>query len=342
MTEKTSFTYTLTQPQQDILEKVLSQGNYVPTQVPYAKFAYTTPDCKIALFKTGKCLIQGKGAMDFVTFVLEPLVLQQVRVGYEEILEPERLQCRMGIDESGKGDFFGPLITVSVYVNPQFVYKMKEMNVRDSKTITSDKVVLELGKSIRKLVGKNFYSIVKIGPSAYNRLYSQMKNVNLILAWAHARAIENLLETVPDCPIAISDQFGAKHQVEDALMQKGKKIKLVQKHKAESDIAVAAASVIAREIFLRELIEIGKEYNIALPKGASKQVIEVAKELVKNKGAEVLIKIAKCHFRTTDIVLKECGKTREILGPLGTTISRPKMFFHHNKDKADEEKASSR
>jgi ribonuclease HIII len=328
MSEKASFTYILTQPQQDALEKLLSSGNYVPVEVPHTKFAYTTPDCKIALFKTGKCLIQGKGAMDFVTFVLEPLILQQVRVGYEEILEPERLQCRMGIDESGKGDFFGPLITVSVYVNPKFVYKMKEMNVRDSKTITSDNVAIELGKDIRKLLGKNHYSIVKIGPEAYNRLYSRMKNVNLILAWAHARAIENLLITVPDCPVAISDQFGAKHQVEDALMQKGKKIKLIQKHKAESDMAVAAASVIAREIFLRELREMGKEYGIGFPKGASEQVIEVAKELVKKKGPEILVKVAKCHFRTTDIVLKEFGKTREILGPLGATTSRPKVFYH--------------
>jgi ribonuclease HIII len=137
-----------------------------------------------------------------------------------------------------------------------------------------------------------------------------MNSVNRILAWGHARAIENLLDKVPDCPRALSDQFGPEQQIQRALQQKGRKIKLEQRHKAESDIAVAAASILARAGFLTALDKLGEKYGAKLPKGASDKVQAVAGELLEKRGGAALLETAKCHFKTTDNVLGARGKTR--------------------------------
>lgn len=321
-TQRTSFTYKLDDDQQATLTRILREGNYRPMRVEHTSIAAATEDCRICLYKSGKCLVQGRGAADFVTFVLEPHVLQHVELGYEDIVNPEAARPHMGVDESGKGDFFGPLVVVGAYVDETLTDALREMGVKDSKRITSDKKALALGREIRKTLGRR-YSIVKIGPEAYNRLYGKMRNVNTLLAWAHSRAIENVLDIVPDCPRAVSDQFGSKRQVEKALMKKGRGIELEQRPRAEDDMAVAAASVIAREMFLRALQDFSSTYAIAFQKGASAKVRETAVELAKKEGPEVLAKTAKCHFRTTDQVLAELGLGRDVLGEAGRAVSRP-------------------
>lgn len=326
MARKTSFTYKLTAPQQETLGDILRAGNYMPAQVAHAKVAVKTPDCNVTLYRSGKCLIQGKGAEDFVSFVMEPLVLQKIEYGYEDTISPELAEAHMGIDESGKGDFFGPLVVAAAFVDARLFEEMKKLDVRDSKTITSDKKVLGMGKALRKLL-RNRFSTVKIGPRAYNRLYAKMRNVNTMLSWAHARAIEDLLEVVPECPRAVSDQFGRKDQVEKALMKKGRRINLVQRHRAESDIAVAAASIIAREQFLLALKGMEKEYETTIPKGASGAVRKSAVELARARGPEILLDAAKCHFKTTDAVLEELGADRTSLGPDGAATSKPVRRF---------------
>jgi len=322
MTAPATFSYKLTPAQQDALADILQFGNYRPTFVEYARVAVKTDSCNITLYNSGKCVIQGKGAEDFVLFVLEPHVLQGASLGYEDTLDPQASAPHMGVDESGKGDFFGPIVIVAAYVDPKLAEKMRAMDVKDSKRITSDNKALGMGRELRKLLGKRF-SVVKIGPAAYNRLYAKMRNVNTLLGWAHARAIENLLEVVPDCPRAVSDQFGKKEQVEKALMKKGREIELVQMHKAESDLAVAAASVIARDLYLRSLLDLKKNFDREFPKGASASVREVAVELVKTKGPQVLLETAKCHFKTTDAVLEAAGHKRSDLGPEGQVVSKP-------------------
>jgi len=326
MTERNSFSYQLTPPQQKTLTDLLRSGNYRPVRVPYTRIAAETPDCKIALYNSGKCLVQGRGAEDFVSFVLEPVVLERAELGYEDILDPETSRPHMGIDESGKGDFFGPLVVAAAYVDAPLVKTMREMNVRDSKRITSDDRALDLGRDLRRLLGKR-YGLVRIGPEAYNRLYARMRNVNRMLAWAHARAIENLLEAVPDCPRAVSDQFGNTRQVEQALMKKGRSIELEQRPRAESDLAVAAASVIAREMFLRALADLAKEFGADFPKGASATVREAAVSLVKQHEPAVLLRTAKCHFKTADTVLAAAGASRGDLGPDGRAVSKPKREY---------------
>lgn len=309
MTSKTSFTVKLTPAQMDAAARILREGNYRPRRVEYAVAAAEGPDCQIVLYQSGKCLVQGQGAADWITFTLEPQVLGEARLGYEDVLNPEANAPHMGVDESGKGDFFGPLVIAAAYVDEAIAKDLKALNVRDSKTITSDKAAQDLAKKIRGRLGER-YVVVSIGPAAYNRLYTTMGSVNRILAWGHARAIENLLEKVPDCPRALSDQFGPEQQIQRALQQKGRKIKLEQRHKAESDIAVAAASILARAGFLTAMDKLGEKIGVKLPKGASEAVKAAAAAIAQKHGGAAFLEVAKCHFKTTDDVLGPLGKTR--------------------------------
>jgi ribonuclease HIII len=323
MEKKNSYTFVLNKEQQESLKTLLNMGNYKRKEVPHTLIAVEAQDCVVNLYKSGKCLVQGKGAEDFVIFFLEPNVLGAATVGYEELLNPDLVSPHMGIDESGKGDFFGSLVACAVYVDPDLAHAMQDIGVKDCKQLT-DKAVFFIGNKTRQLLGPKRFAMVAIGPETYNRLYAKMRNVNTMLAWAHARCIENLMETVPDCPRAVADQFGAKQVIERALMKKGRSIKLEQRHKAESDIAVAAASVLAREAFLRGLGKLGETYGIQAHKGASEQVKASAIELIKKAGPLVLLKTCKCHFRTADQVLAACGSSRAALGPEGQAVSRTK------------------
>lgn len=214
------------------------------------------------------------------------------------IKDPSVASGRIGSDESGKGDYFGPLVIAAAFVTPEIEPDLKLMEVRDSKKI-SDGRVLELARDLRQVCK---HSIVAIGPQRYNELYEKIRNLNRLLAWGHARALENLLEQV-NCNLAIADQFGDERFILNALLEKGKRIRLVQRPKAEEDLAVAAASILARAEFLTRLRRLSDEVGTSLPKGASPSVELAARMVVKKHGRERLSTIAKMHFKTTLAVL---------------------------------------
>ena len=210
----------------------------------------------------------------------------------------------IGTDESGKGDYFGPMVVAGVWIDESLKDKLDNLGVRDSKQL-SDKRCRELAVRIRELC-RGRYHVVDISPAKYNALYEDFKkegkNLNHLLAWGHARAIESLLEKRP-CSLAIADQFGDEHYILSKLMGKGKKTELIQTHKGERYTAVAAASILARDRFLTRLEELSKEYETDLPKGASEAVVLSGKELVAQKGLENLDKVAKLHHKTTNKIL---------------------------------------
>ncbi len=208
------------------------------------------------------------------------------------------LTSRIGIDESGKGDYFGPLVIAAVFVTPVTQQDLVLMQVRDSKKISDGRIV-EMAPDIRQLCP---HSIVAIGPQRYNELYAKIKNLNRLLAWGHARALENLLQQV-DCDLAIADQFGDEGLIVAALQEKGNRIRLVQRPKAESDMAVAAASILARAEFLQRLHNLSQELKTTLPKGASPAVELAGRMVIKQYGQDRLGTVAKLHFRTTKQVL---------------------------------------
>ena len=205
---------------------------------------------------------------------------------------------RIGIDESGKGDYFGPLVIAAVFVDATTQGELALMQVRDSKKI-SDGRILEMAPDIKAICP---HSVIAIGPHKYNELYAKIRNLNRLLAWGHAKALENLLDRV-SCERAISDQFGDERLVLNALQEKGRKIVLEQRTKAESDMAVAAASILARAEFLLRLKRLSDEVGTTLPKGASPAVELAARMVIKKHGQERLDSVAKLHFKTTQAVL---------------------------------------
>jgi ribonuclease HIII len=200
----------------------------------------------------------------------------------------------IGTDESGKGDYFGPLVIGGVHVDPRTKGQLFKLKVRDSKRIT-DNVIKDLDFRIRSSC---IYSVVVIGPEKYNLLYDKMKNLNKLLAWGHARVIENILLRV-ECKKAISDQFGSENYIKNALMKLGKQIELTQIPRAESDIGVAAASILARAEFVRRMERLSQECGRQLPKGASEQVDSVGRQILEQMGKEALNRFAKLHFKNT-------------------------------------------
>ena len=285
------------------MKSCLEARHYEFRNVPYARFAGEKEKTTVVFYDSGKLVVQGKGTQEFIEFVLEPEVLKQARLGYEAVLNPDLLLPRIGVDESGKGDFFGPMCVAGVYVNEAVINAWKDAGIRDSKKISSDKRIAELAKLIRETQGC-VTSVVPIGNEAYNRLHAKMRSVNAVLAWGHARVIENLLAQKhrmnPPPVRAISDQFASsKSVVEKSLMALGRDLELVQRHKAEADLAVAAASILARDEFVARLAALGKQFGSAFPKGAGEAVDVAAKEFVARHGADVLPKVAKMHVRTS-------------------------------------------
>jgi ribonuclease HIII len=301
----TLYTSPLTGPQADKLKSILVRENWTFTPKPYTLFYAQKNKLTLAVYEKGpKVVIQGKGAQEFVEFTLEPEVLGEARLGYEEVHNPERFEPHFGVDESGKGDFFGPLVISGVYVDRGIARRFMEMGVQDSKNIKFDKKIRDLADGIRKTQGA-VQSVIQIGPAKYNQLVAKFGNLNKLLAWGHARVIENLLELRPDCPRALSDQFARPHLIERALMEKGRGIKLEQRTKAESDPAVAAASILARESFIDWMDKNGRRYGKAFLRGASAQVKKMAADLVAAHGAEILREIAKTHFKTASEIAPE-------------------------------------
>jgi ribonuclease HIII len=204
----------------------------------------------------------------------------------------------IGTDESGKGDYFGPLVVAGIFILDEQQEVLKELGVKDSKKLSDNRV-----RQIADRIKRGYkHSIVAIGPEKYNQLYGKLRNLNRILAWAHARVIENILEEVP-CGKAITDQFGDRLYVEKALMKKGQNIELVQMPKAEADLAVAAASILARAEFLKRMHFLSQDIGIELPKGSSPLAEEAGLKLVKKHGTDILDKVAKKHFKLTPKII---------------------------------------
>src|SRR6266404_472937 len=293
-----SYTHVLTLEQATQLRALLEDLGFEFSEKPYTLCFAQKNKLSVAVYEKGpKILVQGKGVEEFVQFELEPKIFGEAKLGYEEVHLPKMFEPHFGVDESGKGDFFGPLVIAGVYVDRAIARKLLDAGVQDSKRIGSDARIHALGQTIRK-TAVGLVETVLIGPAKYNELYEKFGNLNSLLGWGHARVIENLLAKKPNCPRALSDKFADARVIERALLQHGRKIDIQQRPKAESDIAVAAASILAREAFIGWLERRGKELGLRLERGVSASVKETAKKLVKKSGPRRLREVAKVHFRT--------------------------------------------
>ncbi|HSP42078.1 MAG TPA: ribonuclease HIII [Luteolibacter sp.] len=299
----TSHTAPLTPAQAATLRKILVERGFEFETKPHALFSARKGKLNVTVYQKGpKVLVQGKDTEDFVRFTLEPEVIGEAKIGYEEIQDPEQFEPHFGIDESGKGDFFGPLVIAGVFTDAAIARKLIDAGVMDSKRVTSAARIRLLAAAIRAVPGVAF-EVVSIGPERYNEMYASFKNLNRLLAWGHARVIEKLAAARPECPRALSDQFARRDVLERALRDKGLALRLDQRTKGESDIAVAAASILARERFVEWMDKTSAASGVKLPLGASSAVTVAGREVIARHGREALGKVAKLHFKTTAAVL---------------------------------------
>lgn len=298
-----TYTKPLSAAQADKLRGVLEDKSFAFESKPYCLYAAARPGVNVLVYEKGpKVVVQGKGTEDFVTNTLEPLILERAELGYEEVHNPEMFQPHIGVDESGKGDFFGPLVIAGAYVDAGIARQLRELGVMDSKRIGSDARIKALASEMQRIAGFRSEVIV-IAPERYNELYTKFGNLNRLLAWGHAKVIENLLARVPDCPRALSDQFANPRVLQRALQERGRSIIIEQRTKAESDPAVAAASILARHRFVSWLDDTGERMGVPLPKGVSPAVKDAARRIVSERGGMMLPAVAKMHFKTSAEVL---------------------------------------
>lgn len=271
---------------------LIEQGFQLTTPA-YTIFSAQKKGISCTLYTSGKLTVQGKDKDDFIHFYLEPEILQAFSYDAELNLKP-----RIGVDESGKGDFFGPLCIAGVYGDEKTIKELLAAGVKDSKSI-SDKNIFVVKKKIEAICP---HTVVRIFPQKYNELYEKFRNLNRLLGWGHATAICDLVAQT-ECHEVIIDQFANESVVEFALKQKRLEAHLTQKHKAESDPVVAAASILARAAFLEGLEKLGKNLGLTLPKGASKEVIATGRQLVSKHGEAILSEVSKLHFKTKQDIL---------------------------------------
>lgn len=274
------------------LEHDLKEQGFKFSKPPYTVFSAKKKGVSCTLYESGSLTVQGKEMKEFMEFYLEPEILQAFQYSHPEAhldLEPH-----IGMDEAGKGDYFGPLCVAAIYAGGDGIKEMLHMGVKDSKRI-SDEGILKLAKNLR---AKFPYTVIRLFPLKYNELHGKFKNLNRLLAWAHAAALGDLAVKT-GCKKALLDQFAEKHVMENALKQKKIEVELAQKVRGEEDMVVAAASILARAAFLDGMKSLSEEYGIELPKGASHPVKEAAQKLIAKFGREVLEKVAKTHFKTT-------------------------------------------
>ncbi len=303
----TSYVCKVDDVQRRRMEAALRERGWEFSVVPHAHWKATREKVNAVCYLSGKLTVQGKGTGEFVLYFLEPEILGEARLGYVEPAGPtaaaaasvaaEFDEPHAGMDESGKGDFFGPLVIAAVFADATMGASLRQAGVRDSKLIKAETKIQSLADAIRRITGGRF-AVAPLGPEAYNRLYGSFGNLNRLLAWGHARALENLLERAPECTLAVADKFGNERLIVNALQEKGRKIRLRQEVRAEADVVVAAASILARAEFLRRMRRLGEEHGCVLPRGAGEEVDRVAAELAKRGGAKLLGQVGKMHFRT--------------------------------------------
>ncbi|MBS0606875.1 MAG: ribonuclease HIII [Verrucomicrobia bacterium] len=282
----------------DKMQQELADQGFEITHPAYTLFSAQKKGVSCTLYTSGKLTVQGKDKEEFIQFYIEPEILQSVAFSYPETQVD--LKTRIGVDEAGKGDFFGPLCIAGVFATEDHIKELLKIGVKDSKKMT-DKAILVLSQKIKKICP---HSIIKISPKRYNELYANFRNLNRLLAWGHATAISELY-TRTQCTNVIIDQFASEDVVLSALKHKNIQVELTQRHKAESDPVVAAASILARAAFVEGIEQLGIEVGLELPKGASAQVIAAGKKLVAKHGESILSSVAKMHFKTVGEVLND-------------------------------------
>jgi ribonuclease HIII len=307
-----TYTIKLDDGQMEKLQAVCEARGWEPFEVAYARFAFRGPDVNVTAYDKRKIVvIAGKGTEDFVLNTLEMEVTGAPRLGYDEVLHPERFQPHAGLDESGKGDFFGPVVAATVIADKPAIEIWLKAGVKDSKRLT-DPQILKLDDLIRKTAG----AVAKTcfcGMPKYNELMMRPgANLNRLLAWQHATALNQALNE-KWVPWGLLDQFSEQPLTQRELAKKEvKNFELKMRPRAEEDPVVAAASIVARAEYVRIMKQLSLRFGAPLQKGASARVKEQAAQIIEKFGVGALGDFAKLHFRTAYEVVAAAGKLGEL------------------------------
>ncbi|UPA28090.1 MAG: ribonuclease HIII [Verrucomicrobiota bacterium] len=293
----TCIVLTLNESQAQQLQAICQKRGFELYAVPYARFAFRAPDFNLVQYQSGKLVLQGKGASEFVTFTIEPQVTLVPLQGNDEAYHPEWFLPHAGLDESGKGDFFGPVVAACVIAGDGAVRAFQAMGVRDSKRITSDKVALALADKIRSTAGV-VVEVMSLSMEKYNALYVRFgRNLNRLLGWLHRCALKNALQR-RYVATGLLDQFSKQPIVQTMIRKNFPEFHLAMETRAERDPVVAAASIVARAAYLRQMEALSEAVGEPLLKGASSRVKQQGQKIWEHSGTEGLARFCKTHFKT--------------------------------------------
>jgi ribonuclease HIII len=277
-------TLTLTPEEIEALRTRLEARGFEFKPLAYAHYQARGPGVVVNAYKSGKVVVQGNAAADLLR-----------DEGLAAPAAPKLAGAVVGSDESGKGDYFGPLAVAAVVVKPGQEEALREAGVRDSKEM-SDSLVLRAAVAVRKLCP---HAVRVLAPAEYNARHEDEKNVALFLATLHAEAVARALKGTTATRVVI-DQFTFAERLEGALRRQGVELPVEIRPRAEDNPAVAAASVLARAEFLLGLRELASEHGLEeLPKGAGPPVEAAARRIFREGGMKALAAVAKVHFKTT-------------------------------------------
>jgi ribonuclease HIII len=306
-----TYTLKLDDAQMEKLRSILSGRGWESFDVAYARYAFKGRDCNVTAYESGKLVVAGKGTEEFVTMTLEPDITMAPKLGYDEVHHPDWFELHAGLDESGKGDLFGPVVAATVIADRTAIEGWIKAGVKDSKKIAESQI-FALDKLIRGTHGVAV-STCLCGMPKYNLIMSRpYANLNKLLAWQHATALAQAL-TVKKAPRGLLDQFTKQPLVQRELKKMGvTDFDLQMRTKAEEDPVVAAASVVARAEYVRQIQTLSKAFGGPLQKGAGPLVKVQAREIIDRFGARALGNFAKLHFRTSYEVVSAAGKLDEL------------------------------
>ena len=278
------------------IQRDLEERGFEITKPPHTLFAAKRQGVSLSLYTSGKLTIQGKDKDELIEYYIEPEILKTFTYSHKEATLNTRE--RIGCDEAGKGDLFGPLVVSAVHATAENILELQKLGVTDSKNLNDSKI-LNLAPKIRKLC---IHKTLALYPKKYNELYAAFNNLNSLLAWCHATAIFEVVNT-SGCRDVHIDKFANEAVMEKAINAKNLDISLTQQTKYESDIVVASASVLARAGFLEGIEKLSKEYGMNFPKGASNIAAKSIDRFVTLYGKEMLSSVGKVHFKTFNIVI---------------------------------------
>ena len=264
--------------------------------IPYGKQIYVSDGIKTHLIRVYQ---NKKGKITLDNSPVKSEALKKLLMDFN-CSDEDRILLRpplIGSDEAGKGDYIGPLTVAAVYADEKMYDSLITCGVKDSKKLTDDKIE-KLQSDIIRICP--FYSIIEIGNARFNEIYEKTPNINVLLTWAHAKAIKNVLGQIP-CTNVLTDKFSFEGRLENAL--KDENINLVQKPKGEQNAAVAAASILARYTYMHKLKLMSEKYGVNFCAGAGENADNAAREFVKKHGGNKLAEICKISYKNTQKVI---------------------------------------